>query len=119
MEQALVGGAGHRLAAGPCLLYMQDGAELPGCPACGDEGPTVPVPTGHGRAELCRTCAWVLKPCPSGRWYSFEPALRVGWSGIWQRQHMTGAGEPNPRWPGVRGPARIERLEPYEVHRLF
>ncbi|MBV6702646.1 hypothetical protein KV557_37040 [Kitasatospora aureofaciens] len=94
---------------------VMDGAELPGCPACGDEGPAVSLPTGHGRAELCRTCARVLEPCPCGRRHSYEPALRVGWSGIWQRQHVTGTGEPNPHWPGVQGPARVEQLEAYEV----
>ncbi|WP_234355296.1 hypothetical protein [Kitasatospora aureofaciens] len=30
---------------------LLDGAELPGCPACGEEGPAVPAPTGHGRVE--------------------------------------------------------------------
>ncbi|MFJ7911620.1 hypothetical protein [Kitasatospora sp. NPDC096204] len=94
---------------------LLDGVELPGCPACGEEGPAVSLSTGHGHAELCRCCAWVLTPCDCGRWHSFEPALRVGWSRTWQREHMTGTGEPSPHWPGVRGTARVERLESYTV----
>ncbi|MBD0676916.1 hypothetical protein [Streptomyces sp. CBMA156] len=94
---------------------LLDGAELPGCPACGEEGPPVPVPTGHGLAELCRSCAQVLTPCPCGRWHSFEPDLRVGWSRTWRREHMSGTGEPDPHWPGVRGTARVERLAAYPV----
>ncbi|MFF2748781.1 hypothetical protein ACFVVA_24990 [Kitasatospora sp. NPDC058048] len=94
---------------------LLDGAELPGCPACGEQGTPVGIPTGHGRAELCRGCARVLTPCGCGRWHSFEPALRVGWSRTWQREHMTGTGEPSPHWPGVRGTARVERLESYTV----
>ncbi|MEV7928707.1 MULTISPECIES: hypothetical protein [unclassified Kitasatospora] len=96
---------------------LLDGAELPGCPACGDEEPVLSRSTGHGLAELCRTCAWVRQPCPCGRWHSFEPALRVGWNRIWQRQHLIGDATPNPRWPGVQGPARVERLAVYEVSR--
>ncbi|MEV7186184.1 hypothetical protein [Kitasatospora sp. NPDC093102] len=94
---------------------LLDGAELPGCPACGEQGRPVPLPTGHGHAELCRCCARVLTPCDCGQWHSFEPALRVGWSRTWRREHMTGAGEPNPHRPGVRGAARVERLESYTI----
>ncbi|MEU8923944.1 hypothetical protein AB0D10_23860 [Kitasatospora sp. NPDC048545] len=96
---------------------LLDGAELPGCPACGEEGPALPVPTGHGHAGLCRSCARVLTPCPCGRRHSFEPTIRVGWSRTWRREHMSGTGEPDPHWPGVRGTARIERLAAYHhVH---
>ncbi|MEU9047203.1 MULTISPECIES: hypothetical protein [unclassified Kitasatospora] len=96
---------------------LLDGAELPGCPACGEEGPPVSLPSCDGHAELCRSCARVLTPCPCGRWHSFEPTLRVGWSRTWRREHMSGTGEPNPHWPGVRGTARIERLAAYHyVH---
>ncbi|MFJ3219146.1 hypothetical protein ACIPLC_24860 [Kitasatospora sp. NPDC086801] len=94
---------------------LLDGADLPGCPACGDEGPTLSRPTAHGRVELCLTCARVRQPCPCGRWHRFEPAVRVGWSGVWRREHLIGTGAPNPRWPGVQGPDRIERLKAYEV----
>ncbi|MFJ6776039.1 hypothetical protein ACIQOV_34635 [Kitasatospora sp. NPDC091257] len=52
---------------------------------------------------------------PPYRRHSFEPALRVGWSRTWRREHMTGSGEPSPHWPGVRGTARVERLESYTV----
>ncbi|MFF0739048.1 hypothetical protein ACFYVL_01500 [Streptomyces sp. NPDC004111] len=44
-----------------------DGAELPGCPACAEDGPRVLSSTGHGWIELCRGCAWVLAPCPCGQ----------------------------------------------------
>lgn len=88
---------------------LLDGAELPGCPACGEEGPAVPVPTGHGEAGLCRSCARVLTPCPCGRWHGFEPSVRYGWSRTWRREHMTDSGEPDPRWPGVRGAAGTVR----------
>lgn len=96
---------------------LLDGVELPGCPACGEQGPPVPLPTGHGdgRAELCRTCARVLTPCGCGQWHRFEPVLRIGWSRTWRREHMTGTGEPSPRWPRLRGTARVERLESYTV----
>ncbi|MET8542058.1 hypothetical protein ABZW03_15575, partial [Kitasatospora sp. NPDC004799] len=70
---------------------------------------------GRGLAELCRCCARVLTPCGCGQWHSFEPALRVGWSRTWRREHMSGTGEPSPHWPGVRGTARVERLESYTV----
>ncbi|MFI8458993.1 hypothetical protein [Kitasatospora sp. NPDC085464] len=88
---------------------LLDGAELPGCAACGEEGPAVPVPTGHGEAGLCRSCARVLTPCPCGRWHGFEPSVRFGWSRTWRREHMTDSGEPDPRWPGVRGAAGTVR----------
>ncbi|MER7756171.1 hypothetical protein [Kitasatospora sp. NPDC097643] len=92
---------------------LLDGVELPGCPACGETGAPVALSTGDGTAELCPGCARVLRPCPCGRPHSYEPELRVGWSRIWQREHMTGAGEPDPHWPGRRGRARIERLVAY------
>ncbi|MFE5583197.1 hypothetical protein [Kitasatospora sp. NPDC056531] len=92
---------------------LLDGAELPGCPACGEEGPTVSLSTGHDRAELCRSCARVLVPCPCDRQHAFEPALRIGCDRIWRREHMTNSGEPNPYWPTHLGTARIERLESY------
>ncbi|MFE7589480.1 hypothetical protein ACFU6K_08770 [Kitasatospora sp. NPDC057512] len=104
---------------------LLDGVVLPGCPACGEQGPPVPLPTGpgpgdgdghsRGRAELCRCCARVLTPCGCGQWHSFEPPLRTGWSRLWGREHMTGGGEPSPHWPGVRGTARVERLESYTI----
>ncbi|MFJ9611418.1 hypothetical protein ACIRS1_34275 [Kitasatospora sp. NPDC101176] len=98
---------------------LLDGVGLPGCPGCGEEGPLLELSTGHGLAGLCRVCAWVRQPCPCGGLHSFEPALRVGTSGIRQREHMTGQGLPNPHWPGVRGPERVERLEAYEVRPCF
>ncbi|MFG2846410.1 hypothetical protein ACGF12_25030 [Kitasatospora sp. NPDC048296] len=94
---------------------LLDGAELPGCPACGEEGPALSVSTGHDRAELCRSCARVLVPCPCEQWHSFEPELRIGWSRTWRREHMTGTGGPNPHWPTHLGTARIGRLESYTM----
>ncbi|MFH8729006.1 hypothetical protein [Streptomyces termitum] len=78
---------------------LLDGAEPPGCPACGDEGPPVPIPTGHGRTELCRGCAWVLAPCPCGRWHRPVPEAPSHWHGIWRRAHMGDDGLPSPYWP--------------------
>ncbi|MFF7989556.1 hypothetical protein ACFZDG_07155 [Kitasatospora xanthocidica] len=99
---------------------LLDGAELPGCPACGEEGPPVSLPSCDGRAELCRSCARVLTPCPCGRWHVFEPTVRVGWSRTWRREHMSGTGGPDPHWPGLRGTARIERLTAYRYpHRPY
>nr|WP_223242350.1 hypothetical protein [Streptomyces sp. CBMA123] len=89
---------------------LMDGAELPGCPACGEEGPVVWVSTVIDRAGLCRSCARVLVPCPCVRRHRFEPEPRVGWSRTWRREHMTGDGGPNPHWPAHLGTARIERL---------
>ncbi|MFH8382424.1 hypothetical protein ACH4E7_15975 [Kitasatospora sp. NPDC018058] len=94
---------------------LLDGAELPGCPACGEEGPALSVSTGHGRAELCRSCARVLVACPCEQWHGFEPELRIGWSRTWRREHMNGGGEPNPHWPKVLGTARIEKLAAYVI----
>ncbi|MFJ8476635.1 hypothetical protein [Kitasatospora sp. NPDC094011] len=93
---------------------LMDGAELPGCPACGEEGPVVRLSTAPHRAGLCRSCARVLVPCPCGRGHTFEPERRVGWSRTWRREHMTRTGEPNPHWPAHLGTARIERLVMYE-----
>ncbi len=76
-----------------------DGAELSGCPACGDEGPPVLHSTGHGWLELCRGCAWVRMVCPCGQRHPFEPETQVSWNGIWRRAHMTDDGTPNPYWP--------------------
>ncbi|MCX5398376.1 hypothetical protein [Streptomyces sp. NBC_00102] len=76
-----------------------DGAELPGCPACGDEAPRVLSSTGHGWVESCRGCAWELTPCPCGQRHRFEPFHPAGWKGIWRRAHMSDEGTPNPHWP--------------------
>ena len=76
-----------------------DGAEPPGCPACGNEGPRVPSPTGHGCIELCRECSWVLAPCSCGKRHRFVPEASFSWNGIWQRAHMSDDGTPNPHWP--------------------
>ncbi|MGW0949999.1 hypothetical protein ACWD4O_46805 [Streptomyces sp. NPDC002623] len=76
-----------------------DGAELPGCPACGDEGPLEPNSTGHGRVELCRGCAWAPVPCPCGQRHRLVPDIPYGWNEIWQRAHMSDDGMPNPHWP--------------------
>ncbi|MEV8454408.1 hypothetical protein AB0467_18930 [Streptomyces sp. NPDC052095] len=78
---------------------LLDGADLPGCPACGDEGPRVLSSTGHGWVELCPGCAWVLAPCPCGRQHRFVPDTPFNWNGIWQRAHMSDDGMPNPHWP--------------------
>ena len=56
-----------------------DAAELPGC---GDEGPRELTSTGHGWIELCRECAWVLAPCPCGRWHRRAPEIPFSWSRI-------------------------------------
>ncbi|MER7672563.1 hypothetical protein ABTY61_29475 [Kitasatospora sp. NPDC096128] len=97
---------------------LMDGAELPGCPACGEEGPAARVSTGHDRAELCRSCSRVLVPCPCGRPHTFEPAPPIGIGSIWRREHMTNNGGPNPHWPAHLGTARVERLVAHEVPRL-
>ncbi|WP_223736301.1 hypothetical protein [Streptomyces purpurogeneiscleroticus] len=76
-----------------------DGADLPGCPACGDERPLVSNSTGHGWVELCRGCAWVLAPCPCEQRHRFVPETPFHWKGIWQRAHMSDDGTPNPHWP--------------------
>lgn len=77
-----------------------DGAELPGCPACGDEGPRVLSATGHGWSERCHGCAWVLVPCPCGQPHRSEPEIPHSRQGIWRRAHMNDDGMPKPRWPG-------------------
>ncbi|MEV6550957.1 hypothetical protein AB0M57_19930 [Streptomyces sp. NPDC051597] len=76
-----------------------DGAEPPGCPACGDEGLPLLSSTGHGWVELCRACAWVLAPCPCGQRHQFVPETPFHWNEIWQRAHMSDDGTPNPHWP--------------------
>ncbi|WP_247708955.1 hypothetical protein [Streptomyces sp. C3-3] len=78
-----------------------DGADLPGCPACGDERPPVSNSTGHGWVELCRGCAWVLAPCPCGQRHRVAPDTPFNWTGIWRRAHMSDDGTPNPHWPAV------------------
>ncbi|MET7388526.1 hypothetical protein ACFYPT_11020 [Streptomyces sp. NPDC005529] len=76
-----------------------DGAELLGCPACGDEGPRILSSTGHGWVELCPGCAWVLAPCPCEQRHRFTSEIPFSWNGIWQRAHMGDDGMPNPHWP--------------------
>ncbi|MCM1945918.1 hypothetical protein NC315_11105 [Streptomyces sp. G2] len=78
---------------------LLDGADLPGCPACGDERQHVLSSTGHGWVELCRGCAWVLTPCPCGGRHRLVPDTPFTWQGIWQRAHMGDDGMPNPHWP--------------------
>ncbi|MFF9041732.1 hypothetical protein ACF090_40410 [Streptomyces sp. NPDC014892] len=78
---------------------LLDGAELPGCPACGDEGPLEPHSTGHGRVELCGRCAWAPTPCPCGRRHQLVPETPYSWKGVWRRAHMNDDGTPNPHWP--------------------
>ncbi|MET7290121.1 hypothetical protein [Streptomyces sp. NPDC005573] len=85
---------------------LLDGADLPGCPACGDEGPPEPRPTGHGREERCRGCAWVAVPCPCGQRHRFVPEIPYGWKQIWRRAHMGDDGLPNPYWPVSEAAAR-------------
>ncbi|MFE9456169.1 hypothetical protein [Streptomyces californicus] len=79
-----------------------DGAELPGCHACGDDRPPVSHSTGHGWVELCRGCAWVLTPCPCGQRHRVTPDTPFDWYGIWRRAHMSDEGTPNPHWPAVQ-----------------
>ncbi|MFI9788542.1 hypothetical protein ACIHEI_34280 [Kitasatospora sp. NPDC051984] len=78
---------------------LLDGAELPGCPACGDEGAPTSHATGHGWIELCARCSWVTAPCPCGRWHPLEPTVTNSWPAIWRRAHMGDDGRPNPHWP--------------------
>ncbi|MFE7764705.1 hypothetical protein [Streptomyces sp. NPDC057438] len=73
-----------------------DGAALPGCPACGDEGPLEPRSTGHGWVELCHGCAWVRRPCPCGQRHRLVSDTPYRWAQIWQRAHMSDDGTPNP-----------------------
>ncbi|MFE0462500.1 hypothetical protein ACFW1A_24915 [Kitasatospora sp. NPDC058965] len=77
---------------------LLDGAVLPGCPACGDEGPPVSHATGHGWVDLCGRCAWVLAPCPCGQVHTLHDYPKA-WPGIWRRAHMTNEGTRNPHWP--------------------
>ncbi|OKJ73929.1 hypothetical protein [Streptomyces sp. CB02460] len=76
-----------------------DGADLPGCPACGDERPPVSNSTGHGWVERCRGCAWTLSPCPCGQQHRVVPETPITWTQLWQRAHMDHDGLPNPHWP--------------------
>ncbi|WP_051838629.1 hypothetical protein [Streptomyces sp. NRRL WC-3742] len=95
---------------------LLDGAELPGCPACGEEGPAVPVPNAHGGIGLCRACARVLAGCPCGESHPFRATGRAGdggWEGLWRRQHRAKEGGPNPHWPVEGGAARVGRLTVY------
>ncbi|MER5597096.1 hypothetical protein [Streptomyces sp. NPDC002265] len=78
---------------------LLDGADLSGCPACGDEGPLEPHSTGHGWVELCRGCAWAPSPCPCGQRHRLTPEIPYGWKEIWQRAHMSDDGTPNPHRP--------------------
>ncbi|WP_033821848.1 hypothetical protein [Kitasatospora sp. MBT63] len=78
---------------------LLDGAELPGCPACGDEGPPELQSTGHGRVELCGRCGWAPSPCPCAREHRLVPVAPRGWSEIWRRTHLGDDGPPTGR-PG-------------------
>ncbi|MFF4944929.1 hypothetical protein [Streptomyces rubiginosohelvolus] len=96
--------SGRRAAANPRPWWLRnwwDGADLPGCPACGDERPPVSNSTGHGWVELCRGCAWVLAPCPCGQRHRVVPETPFNWNGIWRRAHMSDEGTPNPHGPAV------------------
>ncbi|MEU3526493.1 hypothetical protein AB0E62_21950 [Streptomyces sp. NPDC038707] len=84
---------------------LMDGAELPGCPACGEEGPGEWLPTGHGWIELCAGCAWAPTPCACGRRHRLVPSTPYSWNEIWRRAHMNDDGTPNPHWPVRRSPA--------------
>lgn len=79
-----------------------DGAEPPGCPACGDEGPRELSSTGHGWFELCRGCAWAPAPCPCGKRHRVVPETSYNWEGIRKRAHMSDDGMPNPHRPAGR-----------------
>ncbi|MER5641055.1 hypothetical protein ABT095_29400 [Kitasatospora sp. NPDC002227] len=83
---------------------LLDGAELPGCPACGHQEPLEPYSTGHGRVELCGGCGWAPRPCPCGQRHPLVPVTPNGWSGISRRAHMTDQGSANPYWPGAPEP---------------
>ncbi|WP_035794269.1 hypothetical protein [Kitasatospora mediocidica] len=83
---------------------LLDGAELPGCPACGDEGPPTSASTGHGWVELCGRCAWALAPCRCGQQHRVVPGVTYGWNEIWRRAHVSDDGLPNPHRPGGLGP---------------
>ncbi|MGW3917428.1 hypothetical protein ACWEBX_39045 [Streptomyces sp. NPDC005070] len=71
-----------------------DGSDLPGCPACGDEGSPKLHSTGHGWVELCRGCAWAPAPCPCGSRHRLVPEIPYIWKEIWQRAHMGDDGVP-------------------------
>ncbi|MGQ4485951.1 hypothetical protein LRE75_04920 [Streptomyces sp. 372A] len=79
---------------------LLDGADLPGCPACGDERPPVSHSSGHGWVTLCPGCAWVLAPCPCGQRHPVVPQTPYTWTGLWRRTHMGNDGLPSPYWPG-------------------
>ncbi|MFD7639448.1 hypothetical protein ACFV4P_02220 [Kitasatospora sp. NPDC059795] len=78
---------------------LQDGVELPGCPACGHEGAPVSQSTGHGWIECCTHCARVSTPCRCGRQHPLAPPVEHAWNGIWRRAHMRDDGTPNPHRP--------------------
>ncbi|MEU3242538.1 hypothetical protein [Streptomyces sp. NPDC006875] len=78
---------------------IQDGADLPGCPACGDERPLESMSTGHSWVELCSGCAWAPVPCPCGQPHGLRPQTPYRWNEIWQRAHMNNDGTPNPHRP--------------------
>ncbi|MFG2692983.1 hypothetical protein [Kitasatospora sp. NPDC048407] len=78
---------------------LMDGAELPGCRACGYEGAPRSRSTGHGWIDQCGQCSAVLAPCPCERRHPLVPTVANGWPAIWRRAHMGDDGRPNPHWP--------------------
>ncbi|GAA1989096.1 hypothetical protein [Kitasatospora viridis] len=64
---------------------LDAGAELPGCPACGDEGPSQSTSTGHGWVERCGRCRFVTAPCSCGQWHPLAQESPYRWPDIWRR----------------------------------
>lgn len=82
-------------------LERASGADLVGCPACGEVRGPISESTGHGFIDRCQQCGTLLCPCPCGATH-WDEARRFDhlWPGIWRRHHMGDDGRPNERWPG-------------------
>ncbi|GAA2812445.1 hypothetical protein GCM10010441_41400 [Kitasatospora paracochleata] len=73
-------------------IALADGADLPGCPHCGDERDPGLRATGHGFVEWCRGCRVERRPCPCGRQH--HPGdTEAAWPAIWRREHVGGPGD--------------------------
>jgi hypothetical protein len=82
-------------------LDRASGADMVGCPSCGDEREPASYSTGHGFIDRCRQCGILIRPCRCGARHQEEVSRLEGLRpGIWERRHMGDDGRPNPRWPG-------------------
>lgn len=86
---------------------LLDGVTLPGCPACGYEGPPEVWPTVHGGSELCGRCGRTAVACPCGHHHLLVDAGRSAtWSVIWQRRHLRDDGLPRAAGEAAAGGGR-------------